>query len=102
MKYLQKKLDKITFKYYIYIYLYIGLFGSAFNTEFLSISLYELLLFHRCYCGRAKSEHIHDSVKLEHPENFSWKPELHTCESKTNAYGEVIFQGTGKKTRAKV
>lgn len=45
---------------------------------------------------------MHDSVKLGQPERFLWKPELHTCESKTNAYGEVIFQGTGKKTRAKV
>ncbi|XP_066913442.1 transient receptor potential cation channel subfamily M member-like 2 isoform X2 [Clytia hemisphaerica] len=54
-----------------------------------------------CYCGRQKCDHQHARVKFDHPEKLYWNYKNHCCQSKTNAYGEIVFQGTGKKTRAK-
>ncbi|XP_065060312.1 transient receptor potential cation channel subfamily M member 6-like isoform X1 [Rhopilema esculentum] len=51
-----------------------------------------------CKCGRPKSDHSKDAIKNA---NFQWNIKKHIKSCKTNAYGEVEFHGTNRKTRAK-
>ena len=65
-------------------------------------------LFFRCCCGRPKSEHHIESSggNKGTSDNVSqdqiWDPNKHLKEDATNAYGEVVFEDTGTKLKAKV
>ena len=61
--------------------------------------MFDLFMNRFCKCGRPKSDHSKDAINNA---NAQWNIKKHIKSCKTNAYGEVEFHGTNRKTRAKV
>lgn len=57
-----------------------------------------------CCCGRERESHGEAITedKIAQNESIVWDVRSHLREEGTNAYGDIEFHGSGKKTRAKV
>ena len=81
--------------------------------------LYFMTKIYRCHCGRDREEHLQSALEESSVDGTEsagrcqtsshddankviWDPEEHLGMKETNAYGDIIFDVAGKKSKAKV